>query len=41
MRVSKKSDVSKMFSTHVWGPYIFYFVHPIVNGRNDSSKGQF
>ena len=30
MREIKTFDVSKMFSIHVWGPYIFYFVHPIV-----------
>ena len=30
MRVIRKIDVSKMFFIHVWYPYIFHFVHPLV-----------
>ena len=30
MRVIRKFDVSKMFFIHIWSPYIFHFVNPLV-----------
>ena len=42
LRVIKKSEVSKLFSIHVWCPLYFLFCSShCKNGRNDGSKGQF